>query len=63
MLWNTVSLERAVAALPAPQRELFLLVVGEGLAPQDAGEILGISSDAARQRLVRARNGIEEALK
>lgn len=54
--------ERVVAALPEAQRELFLLVVGEGLEPQEAAGILGIAPEAARQRLARARRAIEEAL-
>ena len=56
-------LEAAVAALPEPQREVFLLVVGEGLDPQDAATILNLSPEATRQRLARARKGIEEALR
>lgn len=55
-------LERAVAALPEVQREIFLLVVGEGLEPTEAAEVLGIRPDAARQRLARARRAVEEAL-
>lgn len=53
-------LERAVAALPEPQREVFLLVVGEGLDPVEAAGVLGISAEAARQRLARARRAVEE---
>ncbi len=55
-------LERAVAALPEAQREIFLLVVGEGLEPTDAAVVLGIRPEAARQRLARARRAVEEAL-
>jgi RNA polymerase sigma-70 factor (ECF subfamily) len=54
--------ERAVAALPVPQREVFLLVVGEGLEPGEAAEVLGITAEAARQRLARARRTVEEVL-
>lgn len=54
--------ERAVAALPEAQREVFLLVVGEGLSPAEAAAVLGIPPDAARQRLARARRAVEEAL-
>ena len=54
--------ERAVAALPDPQREVFLLVVGEGLEPAEAAAILAITPEAARQRLARARRAVEEAL-
>ncbi len=52
----------AIAALPEPQREVFLLVVGEGLDPIDVATILGLSPDATRQRLARARRTLEEAL-
>lgn len=55
-------LEQAVAALPLPQREVFLLVVAEGLEPAEAAEVLGISAEAARQRLARARRAVEEVL-
>lgn len=54
--------ERAVAALPPVQREVFLLVVGEELEPQAAARVLGITPEAARQRLARARRAVEEAL-
>lgn len=54
--------EAAVAALPENQREVFLLVVGEGLDPAEAAEVLGLRPDAARQRLARARRAVEEAL-
>lgn len=52
-------LERAVAALPESGREVFLLVVGEGLEPTEAAAILGITPEAARQRLTRARRAVE----
>lgn len=55
-------LERAVAALPAVQREVFLLVVGEGLTPAEVAAALHITPEAARQRLARARRAVEEAL-
>ncbi len=55
-------LERAVVALPASMREVFLLVVGEGLEPAEAAAVLGITPEAARQRLTRARRAVEEGL-
>lgn len=54
--------EHAVSRLPEVQREVFLLVVGEGLEPAEAARILHISPEAARQRLARARRLVEEAL-
>jgi RNA polymerase sigma-70 factor (ECF subfamily) len=59
---TAVRVERAVAALPEAQRAVFLLVVGEGMEPVEAAEVLGIAPEAARQRLARARRAIEEAL-
>ncbi len=54
--------ERAVRALPVAQREVFLLVVVEGLDPTEAASVLGIQPEAARQRLARARRTLEEVL-
>jgi RNA polymerase sigma-70 factor (ECF subfamily) len=48
-------LEGALAALPAPYREVLLLVGVEGLRPADAAVICGVTPDALRQRLSRAR--------
>lgn len=59
---TAVRVERAVAQLPEAQRELFLLVVSEGMEPQEAAEIVGITPEAARQRLARARRTIQEVL-
>jgi RNA polymerase sigma-70 factor (ECF subfamily) len=48
-------LEAALASLPLTYREVLLLVGVEGLAPTDAAAICGVSPDALRQRLHRAR--------
>jgi RNA polymerase sigma-70 factor (ECF subfamily) len=56
-------LEAAVAALPEAQREVFLLVVVEGLSPQEAADALHVTPENARQRLARARRQLEEALR
>jgi RNA polymerase sigma-70 factor (ECF subfamily) len=45
----------AVARLSPAHREVLLLVGGEGLAPEEAARVLGLSAAAARQRLHRAR--------
>jgi RNA polymerase sigma-70 factor (ECF subfamily) len=50
-----LALERAVAALPLPYREVTLLVGVEGLTPAEVATILGERGDAIRQRLARAR--------
>lgn len=48
-------LETALQALPVASREVLLLVGVEGLEQETVAEILGISYDAVRQRLSRAR--------
>ena len=48
-------IERALGALPVVYREALLLVVVEDLRPVEAATICGISPDAMRQRLSRAR--------
>jgi len=48
-------LERALASLPMAYREVLLLVGVEGLQPVEAAEICGITPEALRQRLRRAR--------
>ena len=48
-------LEAALAALPARYREVILLVGVHGLTPADAAKACGISAEALRQRLSRAR--------
>lgn len=47
--------EAALAALPAAYREVLLLIGVEGLRPVDAAAVCGISPEALRQRLSRAR--------
>lgn len=56
------SVERALAALPDAYREILLLCAVEGLAPREAATVLGITPEAARQRLARARAMIEATL-
>lgn len=48
-------IEAAVGALPVAYREALLLVVVEGLRPSEAAAICGVSPEAMRQRLSRAR--------
>ncbi len=45
----------ALASLPATYREALLLTGVEGLRPSEAAEVCGISAEAMRQRLSRAR--------
>jgi RNA polymerase sigma-70 factor (ECF subfamily) len=54
--------ERALAILPAAYREILLLVGAEGLSPSEAAEVCGVSPEAMRQRLSRARNMLAREL-
>ena len=55
-------LERAFARLPVTGREVLLLVAGEGLGVDEAARILGVTAEAARQRLHRARAALAASL-
>jgi RNA polymerase sigma-70 factor (ECF subfamily) len=55
-------LQRALERLPAHGREILLLVAGEGLAVDEAARVLGLTPEAARQRLHRARAALTAAL-
>jgi RNA polymerase sigma factor (sigma-70 family) len=55
-------LERALARLPSAGREILLLVAGEGLAVDEAARVLGLTPEAARQRLHRARAALGACL-
>jgi len=48
-------LDRAIAALPAPQREVLLLVALEDLSYEQAATVLGIPIGTVMSRLARAR--------
>ena len=54
--------EAAVADLPTTFREAILLVGVEGLQPSEAAAICGITAEAMRQRLRRARVLLAERL-
>lgn len=56
-------LEAALAVLPLEQREVLLLCSVSGFEPTEAAGILGISPEATRQRLSRARAKIREQLR
>jgi len=55
--------ERALSTLSPPYREAVLLVGHEGLTPTDAAVVCGISPEALRQRLSRARAALAEKLR
>ncbi len=54
--------ERALASLPPLYREVLLLVAGEELTPAEAARACGISPEALRKRLSRARARLADAL-
>jgi len=49
-------LERGLAAMSASYREVLLLVGVHGMSPTEAAVVCGVTPDALRQRLLRARN-------
>jgi len=55
-------IERALAAMPAASREVLLLVAVAGMDHSDAADICGITPEALRQRLHRAREMLSKAL-
>lgn len=54
--------ELALSTLSPQHREVILLVAHEGLTPTDAAAICGITPEAVRQRLLRARAALEHKL-
>jgi RNA polymerase sigma-70 factor (ECF subfamily) len=54
--------EVAMATLPAPYREVLLLVAVEGMTPAEASIVCGVTPEAMRQRLSRARAMLAERL-
>ena len=56
-------LEAALAGVPPLYREVLLLVGFEGLRPTEAAAVCGITPEALRQRLSRARALLSERLK
>lgn len=55
-------LRAALTSLTDAERELLLLVAWEELSPSEAAEVLGITPEAARTRLHRARRHAQAAL-
>ena len=55
-------LERALARLSPQHREVLLLVGLEGLAPIEAAGVCGVTPEALRQRLARARAALAQEL-
>ena len=55
-------IEASLASLPVSCREVLLLVGVEGLRPAEAAVVCGVSAEALRQRLKRARALLAECL-
>lgn len=55
-------LDEAIAALPAAHREALLLVAVEGMRPAEAAAVCGITPEAMRQRISRARAAVARHL-
>ncbi|MEW2622712.1 RNA polymerase sigma factor [Streptomyces sp. NPDC048106] len=55
-------LRRALAELPAEERELLLLVSWEQLTPTEAAAVVGVPAGTARSRLHRARGRLRACL-
>jgi RNA polymerase sigma factor (sigma-70 family) len=58
-----LAIERALLALPTAYREVAVLVGVEQVAIAEAATILGISNEAVRQRLSRARKLLADQLR
>lgn len=58
-----LAIDRALAALQEDHREVVLLRDVEGLSAQEAAEVLGISVDALKSRLHRARAALRASLR
>jgi RNA polymerase sigma-70 factor (ECF subfamily) len=54
--------DQALQCLTAQQREVLLLVIREGLTPGEAADVCGITAEALRQRLSRARAAVIERM-
>ena len=56
-------LERALTRLARPYREALLLVAVEGMSPATAAAVCGLSPEAMRKRLERARTMLAEEIR
>ena len=52
----------AISTLPGPQRELVLLVYGDGVSSQDAAKLLKIPASTARSRHTSAKESLANLL-
>lgn len=59
---DAVTLDKAIAGLPAPLKEALLLTAFEGWSQREAGDILGVSAKAIETRVHRARKILGQTL-
>lgn len=59
---DQTGVREALATLPGLDREVLTLSAWEQLEPREIAEVLGISAEAARARLSRARRRLRDAL-
>jgi RNA polymerase sigma-70 factor (ECF subfamily) len=59
---SSYDLERALARLTPPLREVLLLVGCEGMEASQVATVLGITPNAVRQRVSRARAAVRQAM-
>lgn len=59
---TALRVEKALAAMPAIYREALLLVTVEGMKPAEAAVVCGVSPEAMRQRISRARAFVTDDL-
>lgn len=57
-----IDLERAIAALPAGMREVFVLHDVEGFTHHEAADVLGVTAGTSKSQLSEARRKLREAL-
>lgn len=55
-------LEAGLQRIPLASREVLLLITVEGIDQEEVAKMLGLSYDAVRQRLSRARKQLEEQI-
>lgn len=60
---RAAALERALAQLAEPHREVLLLCVIEGLETSEVAQVLGLKDEAVRKRLSRARAELADRMK
>jgi RNA polymerase sigma-70 factor, ECF subfamily len=60
--WQLRELDRALTRLPDEQREVILLIGLEGMAYEDAAQILGVPIGTVRSRLSRGRETLRNLM-